>query len=164
MIIQEVSTKPFNPFYNLPSLAPPKPSDLRDELDRYLSTDPESVDNVLLWWHGKRATFPTLSRMALDYLSIPGVLTSFESLCTCPNKISSATSTDVERTFSKGRILLSHLRNRLSVQSTRALMCLGVWSLLGYVEDEDVLAVAKLDDIPEGEEEEELEEGWDAIL
>lgn len=42
-------------------------------------------------------------------------------------------------------------------------MCLGVWSLLGYVKDEDVLAVTKLEDIPEGQEEEELEEGWDAI-
>lgn len=43
-------------------------------------------------------------------------------------------------------------------------MCLGVWSLLGYVKDEDVLSVTKLDDIPEGEEEEELEEGWDRIV
>lgn len=43
-------------------------------------------------------------------------------------------------------------------------MCLGVWSLLGFVKDEDVLSVTKLDDIPEGEDEEELEEGWDAII
>lgn len=60
-------------FYNLPSLAAPKPSELRDELDRYLSTDPENVENMLAWWHERRGTYPQLSRMALDYLSIPGM-------------------------------------------------------------------------------------------
>lgn len=75
-----------------------------------------------------------------------------------------ATSVDVERVFSKGHLVLSHVRNRLSVQSTRALMCLGVWSTLGYVRDEDVLAVTRLPDVPEGEQEDELEEGWDDIL
>jgi hypothetical protein len=37
-------------FDDLPALAAPRPSDLRDELERYLSTDPEHVANVLLWW------------------------------------------------------------------------------------------------------------------
>jgi hypothetical protein len=73
-----------------------------------------------------------------------------------------ATSVDVERVFRKGRILLSHLRNRLSVQSTRTLMCLGAWSLMGYVRDSDVKAVTMLPDL-EDEEEEPLEENWDAI-
>jgi hypothetical protein len=66
------NSKPFNIFYNLPSLAPPKASDLRDELDRYLSTDPEDIENVLAWWHERRSSYPQLSRMALDYLTIPG--------------------------------------------------------------------------------------------
>lgn len=74
-----------------------------------------------------------------------------------------ATSVDVERVFSKGRILLSHLRNRLSVQSTRALMCLGAWSLMGYVRDSDVKAVTMLPELKEDEEEEPLEENWDLI-
>lgn len=69
----------------------------------------------------------------------------------------------MERVFSKGRLILSHLRNGLSVQSTRALMCLGQWSLMGYVKDKDVLAVTRLDDV-EGEVEEELEDDWDRIL
>ena len=73
-----------------------------------------------------------------------------------------ATSVDVERVFSKGRILLSHLHNRLSVQSTRALMCLGAWSLMGYVRDSDVKAVTMLPDL-EDDEEEPLEENWDMI-
>ena len=72
-----------------------------------------------------------------------------------------ATSVDVERVFSHGCILLSHIRNRLSAQTTRALMCLGTWSKLGYVKDKDVHTVGRLPDV-EGEED-ELKEGWDAI-
>ena len=67
----------------------------------------------------------------------------------------------MERVFSKGRIVLSHIRNCLSVQSTRALMCLGNWSRLGYVRDKDVLAVTMKPDL-EGDEE-DLPDGWDAI-
>ena len=77
------------------------------------------------------------------------------------NLFLSATSVDVERTFSQGRLLLSHIRNRLSVQSTRALLCLGVWSLLGYVKDKDLKAATVL---PEAEsDEEDLADDWDAI-
>ncbi|KII83107.1 hypothetical protein PLICRDRAFT_119816, partial [Plicaturopsis crispa FD-325 SS-3] len=87
--------------------------------------------------------YPCLARMALDYLSIP------------------ATSADVERVFSKGRLLLSSVRNRLSAQSTRALMCVGAWSLLGFIKDADVRAVTILPDVVG--EEEALPSGWDAI-
>jgi hypothetical protein len=59
--------------------------------------------------------------------------------------------------------LLSHVRNRLSVQSTRALMCLGAWSLMGYVKDIDLKAVTILPDLQEGEEEEPLDDNWDLI-
>ena len=33
-------------FDDLPALSAPSPSELRDELDRYLSTDPEQVTDV----------------------------------------------------------------------------------------------------------------------
>ena len=59
-------------FDDLPALATPKPSDLRDELDCFLSTDPEYVQDVLAWWFERRHIYPRLSRMARDYLSIPG--------------------------------------------------------------------------------------------
>jgi hypothetical protein len=72
-----------------------------------------------------------------------------------------ATSVDVERVFSQGRLLLSHVRSRLSVQSTRALMCLGIWSQMGFVKDSDITAVAVLPEV-DGEEE-DLELDWDAI-
>ena len=67
----------------------------------------------------------------------------------------------MERVFSKGRIVLSHVRNRLSAQSIRALLCLGNWSRLGYVRDKDVLAVTMQPDL-EGDED-YLRDGWDAI-
>jgi hypothetical protein len=63
---------------------------------------------------------------------------------------SSATSVDTERVFSQGRVLLSHVRNSLSAQSTRALMCVGNWSLLGYIKDSDIQAVTTLPELVKG--------------
>lgn len=60
-------------FDDLPTVAAPRDTDLRDELDRFLGTDPEYVKDVLVWWFERRHIYPRLSRMALDYLSIPGV-------------------------------------------------------------------------------------------
>ena len=59
-------------FDQLPALSAPKPSDLRDELERYLSSDPKHVVDVLSWWFERRHMYPHLSRMAMDYLTIPG--------------------------------------------------------------------------------------------
>jgi hypothetical protein len=74
-----------------------------------------------------------------------------------------ATSVDVERVFSRGRILLSHLRNRMTAQTTRSLMCLNAWSLQDLLQDADILsAIRGLPDL-DGDEDEELEAGWDAI-
>ena len=75
---------------------------------------------------------------------------------------STATSVDVERVFSKGRLVLSHVRNGLSVQSTRASMCLGAWSRMGLVKDKDLLEAAKLPDV-EGSED-ELDSDWDDVF
>ncbi|KIK31665.1 hypothetical protein CY34DRAFT_102941, partial [Suillus luteus UH-Slu-Lm8-n1] len=63
-----------NIFDHIPTLAPPKSTDLCDEVDRYLSTDVECVDNAIAWWHEHCGSFPCLSHMALDYLTIPGKL------------------------------------------------------------------------------------------
>ena len=86
--------------------------------------------------------------MALDYLSIPGKFQfSFDKLIVLLNIIILATSIDVEQLFSHGRLLLSHTCSHLSVQTTRALLCLGSWSLAGLVKDGDVKAVAVLDEV-----------------
>ena len=57
--------------------------------------------------------------------------------------------------------MLSHVRSRLSAQSSRAVLCVGEWSHLGLVKNEDVTAVAKLPEV-EGDEEAE-KDGWDLI-
>ena len=83
--------------------------------------------------------------MALDYLTIPGMqcLAYLFKLLTK----STATLIDVEQLFSQGHLVLLHTRSRLSVSSTQALLCLGSWSLMGLVRNEDVKAIALLDKI-----------------
>jgi hypothetical protein len=51
-----------------------------------------------------------------------------------------ATAVDVERSFSRGRILISHLRNRLRASSIRALMCFGDWCRQQLVSDMELTA------------------------
>jgi hypothetical protein len=68
--------KSTNIFDSLPALAPPKATDLRNELDRYLGTDVENVTDAVAWWHAHHSSYPQLSQMALDYLTIPGKLYS----------------------------------------------------------------------------------------
>ena len=74
-----------------------------------------------------------------------------------------ATSVGVERTFSKGCLLLSHICNRLLVQSMCALMCLGVWSVQGYVRDNDINEVMALEELVGEERMDELSADWDVI-
>ena len=68
---QETVPTSSNTFDHLPALSAPHQSELRDELERYLSTDPEEVADVLLWWFERKHIYPHLHRMALDYLTIP---------------------------------------------------------------------------------------------
>ena len=58
--------------------------------------------------------------------------------------------------------MLSHLRSWLSVQSTRALMCVAEWSTIGFVKDSDILLAAALPEVVG--EEEELGHDWDTIV
>jgi len=85
-----------------------------------------------------------------------------ESCITQTNCDFVVTSVDIERVFSKGRLVLSHIRNRMSVQSTRAVMCLGAWSRMGLVKDQDVMDIVRLPEVKESED--YLEDDWDAIL
>ena len=77
-------------------------------------------------------------------------------------RIFTATSIDVERLFSHGQLLLSHVRSRLSAQTTRSLLCLGTWSTLGLVDDSNVKKVMELQDA-EGKDV-ILADGWDKII
>ena len=67
--------------------------------------------------------------------------------------------------FIQGRLLLSHIRSCLSVQSTRALICLGIWSQLRFITDSDVrAAVVVLPELNGDEEETGLDINWDSIF
>jgi len=55
------------------SSSAPVNKELQSELARYLSTGPEDVKNALIWWAEMQAVYPCLSRMARNYLCIPGL-------------------------------------------------------------------------------------------
>lgn len=59
-------------FDNIPALASLDSDSTADEITRYLQTAPDRADDALAWWYERRHIFPRLSRMARDYLSIPG--------------------------------------------------------------------------------------------
>ena len=62
-----------NIFDHLPSLARTKTTTSDGELDTYLNADIEDITDAIAWWYGRRKTYPRLSRMALNYLTIPGL-------------------------------------------------------------------------------------------
>ncbi|KAF5340736.1 hypothetical protein D9611_007371 [Ephemerocybe angulata] len=143
--------KEVNMFDSLPTIARKKkkkldPSNLEDEIMHYLAepVDDECEEEPLEWWVKCQKEYPWLSRMAWNFLSIP------------------ATSVDVERVFSKGQILISHLRNRLLPQTICSLLCLHYWSLAGYVKDCDVVREMRRPAV-DGEEDTELDDDWDRI-
>jgi hypothetical protein len=69
-----------------------------------------------------------LARMALDFLSAPGMhLLQFKFMLT---DTAPATSTDVERAFSRGGRTVSKTRHALSDESVRSATVLGSWCTL----------------------------------
>lgn len=54
-----------------------------------------------------------------------------------------ASTVAVERSFSRGRILISHLRNRLRSDTIRALMCFGDWSRLDLFTPRELIDMLK---------------------
>jgi hypothetical protein len=115
--------KPSNDFTSFGNLSITPLDGEMTELELYLSQPVENVADPLKWWLTHSHTFPTLSQMALDYLSIP------------------ATSTAVERVFSQGRHLLSHTRNRMKGKTLCAHLCLGSWARKGLVDVKDLIEV-----------------------
>ena len=89
------------------------PSKLQSKLNSYLSSNTEAVSDVLQWWNDRCSTHPHLSQMALDYLSIPGMLYVVyvvEMAADSFMSVVKATSIDVECIFSCGW-LLSHVHS-----------------------------------------------------
>jgi hypothetical protein len=84
----------------------------QDEYSKYLLAlvIPEVTD-PRAWWlePAQRKTYPNLSKMALDILSIPSM------------------SAEPERLFSGAGITITDRRNRLGIESIQAIECLKSW-------------------------------------
>jgi hypothetical protein len=59
--------------FDEPPLPTTQSATLSDKLEHYLSSPVEDAPNPLKWWKSCEKQYPCLSRMALDYLSIPGM-------------------------------------------------------------------------------------------
>jgi hypothetical protein len=82
-----------------------------DEYDRYRSLNPirDAFRRPLDWWKDHLDEYPTISRMALDFFSIP------------------AMSTECERVFSLAKIALTTQRQHMNEGTLEALICLKRW-------------------------------------
>ena len=77
------------------------------ETEKYLNEPrAENSENVLEWWSRRENVYPSLSKMAKDFLGTP------------------ATSVPAERLFSRAALTITKSRNRLGDDSIRSLMCL----------------------------------------
>lgn len=138
-------------------------SEKGNEIERYLAVPIEDTNDPLVWWADHRALYPRLSHMALDYLSIPGKFVLSSAFDPCTNLSLLATSVNVERVFSKGRLLLSHVCSRMKAQTTCAVLCVRAWSRTGYIKAADLHKAALMADIDNDEHRFQLVPGWDRI-
>lgn len=112
-----------------------------DALEDWLSSPIiNTSQDPIAYWAGMQAAGHPLATMALDFLSIPGEYIS--CIVQCMSKLIQyilATSTDVERSFSRGGLTISKLRHSLSDESARAATVLGSWSRLEGAIPKDVI-------------------------
>ncbi|KAF5318888.1 hypothetical protein D9611_014723 [Ephemerocybe angulata] len=81
-----------------------------DPYEEWISSPPVMTSSdPITYWTGMLAAGDLLAPMALDYLTAP------------------ATSTDVERAFSRGGLTVSKLRHSLADKTTKASTVLGSW-------------------------------------
>ena len=123
-----------------------------DKINWYLIAGQiKHVANPLQWWVENKGTYPHLWQMARDYLTILGTLFSQSTVPACLIKSFLVSSVAVECVFSKGWLLMSHICNHLSAQSTHTLLCLSAWSKADFVKSMDLSAVATLPDAKDNE-------------
>ncbi|KDQ05849.1 hypothetical protein BOTBODRAFT_90081, partial [Botryobasidium botryosum FD-172 SS1] len=98
-----------------------------DQLESYLQQDSFRCQDPLAYWYEKlkAGKWPQLSRMAIDYLSVP------------------ATSVDVERAFSYGRQTVSLYRHSLSSETIRATIVFGDRCKAGLVDDQALVQMLR---------------------
>ena len=102
-----------------------------DALEEYLTSPTIRLGgnmDVITYWANAKVSGHPLAQMALDFLSVPGSLPSMLRRCMVPDSITLATSTDVERAFSRGGLTVSKLRHSLGDETTRSASVLGAWA------------------------------------
>ena len=98
--------------------------------------------------------------MARDYHTVPGMFYHFY-FDNCADQYLSASTVAVECIFSKCYLIITHICNCLSAQSTWALMCLRAWSSAEYVFPTDLTYTASL---PEPKEDDIWsDDNWEVI-
>ena len=114
-----------------------------DEYERYIHSDVIPVLNSLDWWlePTQQLSYPNLSKMAIDFLTIP------------------AMSAEPERVFSGAKLTMTDRRNRLSAEIIEAFECLKSWyKIKEFIPptpwDEAILAQL-VQDFPEDEDSDE---------
>jgi hypothetical protein len=82
-----------------------------DEYDRYKSLHPikDAFRKPIDWWRDHVDEYPTLSRMALDFFSVP------------------AMSSECERVFSLAKLILTTQRQHMNEMTLEAILCLKLW-------------------------------------
>jgi len=81
----------------------------KNEFNDYKKKNIEETDNILEWWKIYETKYPTLSKIARDFLCVP------------------ASSAPVERIFSSSGNIVTAKRNRLDEESIRILTALNSW-------------------------------------
>lgn len=120
-----------------------------DELDRYLADSLIPTEDPLEWWKMNRRVYPNLAKLAISVHLAMGMSCWTFFLLTSMLTFFVASSVSVERTFSRGRILISHLRNQLRSNTIQALMCFGDWSRLDLFKPAELVAMLEEEDHPE---------------
>jgi hypothetical protein len=123
------------------------PTSSADPITEWLTSPTIPGADGLMWWSAMEASGHPLSRMGLNFLSAPGMLIIYylvANLTCLLTFINAATSTDVERAFSKGGLTVSKMRHSLSDESTRAACVLGSWcDFPGAVPRDDIMTAFK---------------------
>ena len=109
------------------------------ELDKYLLKSVEKVCDLVAWWWDHQHSYPTLLKMAFNYLSVPHKFcASIMVYCWVLTSLIPATSTAVECVFSQGQQLLHFTHNQLSGVSIQAVLCFGDWGQKDLIDSGDV--------------------------
>jgi hypothetical protein len=80
-----------------------------DDYEAYKSSPAIPINDVIGWWRDHQTTYPKLSQMAFDLLSIP------------------AMSAECERVFSLAKLVITTQRHGLSDSTIEAIQCMKNW-------------------------------------